>query len=61
MEKDHGSEFPVIKGAWPDWWTDGFGASARDTATTRLASSSLTANEAGLSMALIAGVNFLMI
>jgi len=56
MEKDHGSEFPVIKGAWPDWWTDGFGASARETATTRLASSSLTANEAGLSMASIAGV-----
>jgi hypothetical protein len=56
MEKDHSSEFPVIRGAWPDWWTDGFGASARETATTRLASSSLTANEAGLSMASIAGV-----
>jgi len=35
---------------------DGFGASARETATTRLASSSLIANEAGLSMASIAGV-----
>jgi hypothetical protein len=56
MEKDHASEFPVIRGAWPDWWTDGFGASARETATTRLASSSLTANEAGLSMASIEGV-----
>jgi alpha-mannosidase len=56
MEKDHGSEFPVIRGAWPDWWTDGFGASARETATTRLASSSLIANEAGLSMASLAGV-----
>jgi len=56
MEKDHGSEFPVIRGAWPDWWTDGFGASARETATTRLASSSLIANEAGLSMASIARV-----
>ena len=56
MEKDHGSEFPVIRGAWPDWWTDGFGASARETATARLASSSLIANEAGLSMASIAGV-----
>ena len=56
MEKDHGNEFPVIRGAWPDWWTDGFGASARETATTRLASSSLIANEAGLSMASIAGV-----
>jgi hypothetical protein len=40
----------------PDWWTDGFGASARETATTRLASSSLIANEAGLSTASIAGV-----
>jgi alpha-mannosidase len=56
MERDHGSEFPVIKGAWPDWWTDGFGASARETATTRSASSSLIANEAGLSMASLAGV-----
>jgi hypothetical protein len=56
MEKDHGSEFPVIRGAWPDWWTDGFGASARETATTRLASSSLIANEAGLSMASLSGV-----
>ena len=56
MEKDHSSEFPVIRGAWPDWWTDGFGASARETAATRLASSSLTANEAGLSMAAIQGI-----
>jgi len=56
MEKDHSSDFPVIRGAWPDWWTDGFGASARETAATRLASSSLTANEAGLSMASAANI-----
>jgi hypothetical protein len=56
MERDHGTEFPVIRGAWPDWWTDGFGASARETATTRLASSTLTANEAGLSMAALSGI-----
>jgi hypothetical protein len=56
LEKDHGSEFPVIRGAWPDWWTDGFGASARETATTRIASSSLTAYESGLSMAALDGV-----
>lgn len=56
MEKDHSSEFPVIRGAWPDWWTDGFGASARETATTRVASSTLSANVAGLSMAAVAGV-----
>jgi len=56
MERDHANEFPVIRGAWPDWWTDGFGASARETAVTRLASSSLIANEAGLSMAAFTGI-----
>ncbi len=56
MEKEHGSEFPVIRGAWPDWWTDGFGASARESATTRVASSTLAANVTGLSMASVAGV-----
>jgi len=24
MEKDHGSEFPVIRGAWPTGGPDGF-------------------------------------
>lgn len=56
MVRDHSGEFPVIKGAWPDWWTDGFGASAREMATTRVASSTLSANKAGLSMAAIAGL-----
>lgn len=56
MERDHSSEFPVIRGSWPDWWTDGFGASARETATTRIASSTLIANEAGLSMAASVGI-----
>ena len=56
MEKDNASEFPVIRGAWPDWWTDGYGASARETATTRVASSALSANVAGLSMASVAGI-----
>ncbi len=56
MEKNHRTEFPVIRGAWPDWWTDGFGASARETATTRVASSTLSANVAGLSMAAVSGM-----
>ncbi len=56
MEKDHAGEFPVVRGAWPDWWTDGFGASARESATTRVASSTLSANVAGLAMASAAGI-----
>ena len=56
MESRHGGEFPVIRGAWPDWWTDGFGASAREVAATRTASASLMAASSGLSMAAVAGI-----
>lgn len=55
MEASHGQDFEIIRGAWPDWWTDGFGASARETSVTRLASSNLSANTAGLTMAVLAG------
>ncbi len=51
MEANHGASFPVIRGAWPDWWTDGFGGSAREVAATRTAQSDLVANTAGLTMA----------
>jgi len=57
MENDHGDEFPVIRGAWPDWWTDGFGAGAREVATTRTAATTLMANMGGLSMASVAGIS----
>lgn len=57
MEAGHGSEFPVIRGAWPDWWTDGFGASAREVAVTRNAAATLLANTGGLSMAAVAGMS----
>ncbi|MBK6965711.1 MAG: glycosyl hydrolase family 38 [Bacteroidales bacterium] len=55
MEEKHGDSFQVIRGAWPDWWTDGFGASAREVATTRQAQSDLIANTAGLTMAALQG------
>lgn len=57
MEANHGSQFPVIRGAWPDWWTDGFGASAREVAATRTAAASLISAMAGLSMAAVAGID----
>ncbi len=55
MEAKHGTEFQVIRGAWPDWWTDGFGASAREVAATREAQSDLIATGAGLTMAALSG------
>lgn len=55
MEQKHGDEFEVIHGAWPDWWTDGFGASAREVSAIRVAQGDLLANSAGLTMAAIQG------
>ncbi len=55
MEEKYGDEFQTIRGAWPDWWTDGFGASAREVATTRRAQTDLLASMAGLTMASIMG------
>lgn len=57
MEASHGKSFQVIRGAWPDWWTDGFGASARAVAATRQAQSDLIATTAGLSMAALQGAS----
>jgi len=57
MEAGHGDQFPVIRGAWPDWWTDGFGASAREVTATRKAAAELIANTGGLSMAAVAGIS----
>ncbi|MFH1121504.1 MAG: glycoside hydrolase family 38 C-terminal domain-containing protein [Bacteroidota bacterium] len=56
MERRYGSGFPVIRGAWPDWWADGLAASAREVATTRQAATSLMANMGGLSMASVSGL-----
>ncbi len=56
MEKKYADRFPVYRGAWPDWWTDGFGASAREVAAGRNAQSDLTANTGGLSMAKLQGL-----
>jgi len=55
MEENYGETFQVIRGAWPDWWTDGFGASTREVEATRYAQSDLIANTSGLTMAKIMG------
>lgn len=35
VEKEHRASLPVHRQAWPDWWTDGFGSAARETAAAR--------------------------
>jgi alpha-mannosidase len=55
IQKHYGDDLPVIRGAWPDWWTDGFGASAREVAALREAQNDFLTNTAGLTMALLQG------
>ncbi len=45
MEKAHATEFPAIRAAWPDWWMDGFGSTAIETAFARKAMCDLNVNE----------------
>ncbi|NOX88748.1 MAG: hypothetical protein GXO77_06960 [Calditrichaeota bacterium] len=54
-EREHGKELPVYRAAWPDWWTDGFGSAARETAVARKTQSELIAAQGLMSMARLAG------
>jgi alpha-mannosidase len=57
LEQNHGSGLPVHRAAWPDWWSDGFGSSARETAAARIAQAELIANQGILAMARLAGIS----
>ncbi|MDB5059988.1 MAG: hypothetical protein JWO59_3460, partial [Chloroflexi bacterium] len=44
----YGSQVPLYRGAWPDWWDDGVGSSAFETGLVRFAHGDLlTAEKAG--------------
>jgi alpha-mannosidase len=49
-------ELPVIRAAWPDWWTDGFGSAMRETATIRRAQAEQAVNLSLLSLARVQGL-----
>ena len=55
VEKEHGAELPVHRQAWPDWWTDGFGSAARETAAARETETAMQVNHGLLAMASILG------
>ncbi len=52
-----GAELPVYRAAWPDWWTDGFGSAARETAASRSTHAEMIANLGLLSMAKASGAD----
>jgi hypothetical protein len=55
LEKSHASELAVHRQAWPDWWTDGFGSAARETAAARETHAAMQVNEGLLAMASVLG------
>ncbi|MCX6243509.1 MAG: hypothetical protein NTU98_02295 [Bacteroidetes bacterium] len=44
---------PSYRGAWPDWWMDGFGSACMETAYTRMAHEDFIANQGMLAMAMM--------
>lgn len=55
VEKEHATDLAVHRQAWPDWWTDGFGSAARETAAARETETATQINHALLAMATLAG------
>ncbi len=51
----YADELGVYRVAWPDWWSDGFGSAARETAAARAAQAELVANQGLLAMAKLQG------
>ncbi len=50
VKRNHADALPTHRLAWPDWWTDGFGSAARESAAARLTQAQLVAVESLLAM-----------
>ncbi len=55
VETQYADQIQTIRGAWPDWWTDGFASGAREAAVSRITHSDVIANQGALSFARIQG------
>lgn len=51
IDEEYGDRLPVYRAAYPDFWTDGFGSAARETAASRKTQADMTVVEGMLSMA----------
>lgn len=56
MLKHDSAGIPSYRGAWPDWWMDGFGSAAMETGYTRATHEDLTVNEGLVAMAKLMGI-----
>ncbi|MEI6457151.1 MAG: glycoside hydrolase family 38 C-terminal domain-containing protein, partial [bacterium] len=57
VRKYYTGDLPVVRGAWPDWWMDGFGSDAIATSYARKAHADNIANEGLMAFATITGRN----
>ncbi|MDR1594156.1 MAG: glycosyl hydrolase family 38, partial [Prevotellaceae bacterium] len=55
VETNYADKIQTIRGAWPDWWTDGFASGAREAAISRITHSDVIAFQTGLSFAKMLG------
>ncbi len=55
VEKNHAQALPVHRQAWPDWWTDGFGSAARETAASRQTHAAMQVNDGLMAMSALLG------
>lgn len=55
IEKKYAQDLPVYRGAWPDWWTDGFASGAREVAASRQAHTDIISYTGALSLASLMG------
>jgi len=55
VEKEHAADLPVHRQAWPDWWTDGFGSAARETAAARETEAALQVSQGLLAIGAMLG------
>jgi len=54
---NHADELEVRRQAWPDWWTDGFGSAARESAAARGVQGLLVAAEGLLALEELLGID----
>lgn len=59
VEKEYSDRLPVYRAAYPDWWTDGFGSAARESAASRSTQSDMITIEGMLSMASLSGDEYI--
>ncbi|HTR82433.1 MAG TPA: glycosyl hydrolase family 38, partial [Bacteroidota bacterium] len=57
LEKSSAGAIPTYRLAWPDWWTDGFGSCALETAFMRNTQAEFIANQGLMAMAKLLGAD----